>query len=809
MQTNPFYDRRHEFQVDRLTGSRFLGKSVFWRHLGKVQTKHVYRCESVEFRSLKLMVTETFLVVLVGLFFSITISMEYSGPFGQSVVSQNDFWKAGVDKINNLDQAWDWISDELVPRVFSSSESFTDSSSGLTPPPDWLSMNAIDSSRFVDSYGVYSLLDYPSWSPHFVGGSPFEGTILLGPVRVRQIASTLKTAPNNLSESIEDAFIYKPENITQQVEWISGKGTPFGGGGYTFDFRSSANETLTALSHLRTESWIDASTTALLIEVSVFNSRTGVVANTVITIEVLDNPSQSVAVEVNSFPIRIPLPGVPPSYVMAITTCAAFLAFTIFLIDLALLAGPLDFFTYAWNLLDVVLVILYFVYIGKWLSISTDIPSVLAPAISPLQSVFRPYSYYMDNQAELRALEAVLSVLIWLRLVKPLALVGPFRTTIKVIERMIWTMTWYILPITVAISFGIAWGLSIVDPTDFPSLTDGFYGMFFIFAHGMDLVPKVLEKPEISGPLLAGFALLMWVMLPGVCVAVALRCYRNYMQELKEAEEHNSADKMAVPPPGIDMNRWWHKDIVTAYIFTWVKRIKGVELYKEPEEDIGLADEQEIDLVLLPEIVQRRWSERRAELVEILENKPKPKRLTVGRSSQFGERMSRLMSAISKTQSKIFKRVPSVRAQNISIRGGLDPVSINSKITRIQLKRLLDSDKQLSALLKDQCGSKDGKVRAIDVIRKFNAPAAATKAIILSTLLGNTGFRPDGSSSMIRKGLEDVVNEFEASWKEQFTHVMESVTAIMEDIAELSELVEQRAYASRRSSASDMSFLRR
>jgi len=810
MYRNPFHDKRHELNVDRLTGSRFLGKSLFWRHLGKMHTKHVYRSDSVEYRSLKLMITETVLVILVATFFSLAVSYRYNDAVDLTIVSQNEFWGAEVGGITNISHGLDWISDQLVPRVFSSSETFSESQSGLTPPPNWLVMGQANSSGFVTSHGIFSLLDFPTWSPNTVGGSPFEGTVLVGPPRIRQVATQTKLIPSNGSDSIKDAFVYIPSNVTQQPSSVSARGTVLEGGGYIFDLKRSRNETLAGLAELRSSSWIDSSTTALVIELSVLNSRTGVVSNTIVILEVIDHDTGSVASEVHSFPTKIPPSGLPISYVLLIVSFAAFIAFTLYLLDLIMIAGPRDFFTYAWNLIDFTIVIIYFVYIGKLLTISEEIPSVLGPALSPLQSAFRPFSHYMDSQTELRRLEAVIGLLVWTRMIKGLALIGPFRTAIKVLERTVWTMTWYVLPVLVAVSIGFGYGLTVLLPDDFRTFSDGFYGIFFIFAHGIDLLPQALEKPEISGPILAVYVLLMCVLLPSICVAVALRCYIQYMEELKEADEQHMHDKLAVAPPGVDMNRWWHKDVVSAFIFTWLWRIKGIELYKEPDEDIGFPEEQDIDLALLPEIVQKRWIERKAELIEIVENRPKTLRLTAALSSKFGERISRLMSSLSKAQSKFFARFTmSANTRQINIIEGSDPAGANNKISRIQLQRLLDLDKDLASLLKEDCGHKNGLVRAIDVIRKFKTPAAASKVMVLTALLGSAGVRSDGSADSVRKGLREVLNEFEASWKEQFTSVMEAVTSVIEELAELTELIDERENASRRSSVSNLSFIKR
>ncbi len=763
---------------------------MFWKHIDKIHRKHVYRSESVEYRSMKLMVTESLIVILAVVLFSVTLSFQYSDELDVSNLSQMVFWGSGLSRVTNLTNAWYWVTHDLTSQVFSSSSSFSDSVTAYSAPEDWLSMTAYAARYSAQANGLFSLLEYPAWSPYFVGGDPFRGNVLLGPVRLRQCAPPGKSAPMNLSEDALKAYDFQMSNVTQQSEMISSRGVVFPASGYVLDFVSSLSGTRTILDEVWNSSWVNNSTEGFVIEISVLNTRKEVVANSIILMEVVDKSVGSVYAELQSEPIRIPTSGLPVSFVLNIATFAMFTAFAIFLIDLLQLVGFVDFFTYAWNLLDFVIVVLYYVYIGKFLSVSSDIPSILAPIVSPVQSVFRPFSYYSEVLVEQRRLEAILIVLLWTRVTKILTLIKPFRVTVKVTEKMVFRIALFVLPVAVIVAFIFATIFYTVYPGMFLTVWDAFYGVCFMHTHSLDIFPFLAEKPGVSAVILIFFILLSWILLPAVCLTVALRSYRTYQEEVREAKDLIASNRLALYPPGVDMNKWWHKDVVTAFIYTWVLRIRGIELYKEPDEDIGYPEEQDIDLSLLPDIVQTRWSDKRAELVEAVEAKRPAKKLLSSGSSKFGNRMSKLMSSLSKAQSRLLGKIGDVVSRkNLSMTGTVSSSANIDIITRIQLQRLLDADPELCEMLKD-CSS--GRVRAIDVIRKFKTPAAASKAMIVAAIMASSGLKQTTTTSGVKQGLNSVLTDLETSWKEEFASVVDAVTAITEDLVELSQLVDQR-----------------
>jgi hypothetical protein len=818
--SNPLADKRHELNVDRMNGSNFLGKSMFWRHIGKIHKKYIYRTASVEYRTLKLMLNESFLICLVTIFFTITAALIYTAPIDSSAIMNAKTLGRYSDRVSNISGLWDWLSEDFVPQIFSHSEAGF-ATGGVTPPEDWLLYSAAQSTQHIKDFGIFSLNNYPGFAPQITGAEPFSSNILLGPVRLRQYAVSSVTgseivSKNSGSSNYSSTFTWLPSNVTQQSAIYSqSRGEWYPGSGFVYDFKASKDETQTALVALRDASWIDDTTRAVFCELSQVNTRVGVVLNSVIVFE-LDESGRVSGSFVETTPVILPPNGVPASFVMTVGTFACFTAFTFFLINLLLIVGPVDFFTYAWNLFDLVLVTLYYVYTWRLLAESAaTIPSILAPISSSLQSVFRPYSIYIEPIKDERSLAAVIAVLVWMRLIKPLCLIRPFRTVVKVFERFVWNICFMAIPLVAIASIfaGIFTSMYSFSPF-FQTWTTSFYSVFFMYMHALDV------SEIISPAMLAAYLLIMWFIVPGCCIAIALHTYRTYKAEQAEAEKLLAKDRLALFPPGINPRSWWHQDVVTVFIYTWFTRIKGIELFKEPEEDIGYPEEQVVELKLLPLVLQTRWAEKRAELMEIMEAKSlKPKNsLLAITGSQIGQRMSKIASTLSKTQTRIIARIQSWTNRK-SLPAGTAKIS-NTCITRVQLQRLLDTEPDLAELLRpDQVSTPTGsspspspsspssdiypeipRVRAIDVIRKYSTPAAASKAAILDSLLSGVSQREDVNGNDVQTGLRDITRDLELVWKERIAEVMELVAALTEDLMAIQKISTRRSSTSSRHS---------
>ena len=814
MHTNPFEVYKHELSVDRHTGNRFLGKSMFWRNFESTPKKHVYRSTSVEYRSIKLMLVETVLIVLATVLFSFCTTQQYDSISNLSAIAQARFWESSVGSVTNISTFWSWMSTDLPSLVFSSQGSVPDVSAQLIPPTGWLSMTADESVGYVSVNGLFSIQSEPDWRALTVGGSPFDGNVILGPLRVRQVALTdageeLTTKEKLIGtpSEIVSAFEWNSANMTQQAVVSTASGFKIPASGYVFDFPLSLTEARSQTDLLKEWSWIDESTEAVVVELGVLNSRSGYVSSSLMVFS-FDNST------VTPTYIQIPLSagslnfGAKEGWMLV--TFGIFCAFTFFQVFIVFFAGPVDYFTYCWNLIDVVIVVLFFVLAHRIVSDLPNMPSALLPVFGPVHAWFKPFSVFMDSYASARRIAAALLVLTWLRLMKPLMLFAFARPTIKIIQGTVFRLCFVILPFLAIFGILVA-AFSGALHTPLFSSSNTFYSLWGLYANGVDVMSNFWENRDSAVPLYIFFLAVMYFFLPCVCIDVAFRAHAAYSREAVAARQYATSDRLGAEPTGIDPDSFWHSSVMTVFFYTWFHRLRGVDLIPEKDEDIGFPEEQWIDLDMLPETIQSRWVEKRAELIELTEVKrKKPKLIASMNESMFGKRMSRLYSAASKTASRVFGgQLKSARTSVAARR--LSGISKNDRvISRVQLQRLLDYDDELVEILRDAEGfesplssrpsspvppSESGSgssrtsvvrtIRAIDVIRRYKTAEAMNKKILLESLLGSSKLQTDHSHRAVKKGLSEVVTELETTWKSQLVLFSESVAAITADLAKI------------------------
>ena len=807
---NPYVRYKIELEIARFKGSRYLGMSLFWKHLEKIPPKHVFRPASVEYRSIKLMFIETILIVIAVVLFTVSASMQFTGSVDFASVSQTDFWTESAGSVSNVSSLWTWLDGTLTQRVFSTDLSFPNTSVATTPPEGWLSLTTNQSLTYTSSTGLFSVsgrTPSSTWTAHLVGGRPFKELVMLGPVRLRQVRVTqgpdcgsdcyledkkmqrLQGTPS----SIATAYIWQPSNVTNQGQ-LQGAWSSYPGSGYVHEFPLSMSDAIAQLEALREWSWIDGGTRAIIVEVSTINSRAGVVANVLILFEV--NANGKVKATPITTPIKVPTRNADTLFVLHLTTCAAFTAFSLFLVNLVCLTWT-DFFSYFWNVFDISLVVMYFLSLGRLLSEPTaSVPSILSPVFSPLYS-FMPFSTYFPYIADTRTFWGVTCVMVWLRLIKPLALVSVFRTAVKVTERSIKRISIILIPFVGILCILAAGFMAVFDSADrFTAFPSSFYSLAFIFSHSVDISDLDFSSaPAIV--LLILYLVFMYLLLPGVTFSCIFVTYTEYVQELEDAKTLIAQDRIAQIPPGVDAQDSWHKDPVMAFLYTWFHKVKGVDLIHEPDEDVGFPEEQEIELRLLPKAIQNAWTAKRSELLEMIESKMNLRK-SDRKTSIFGERLSKLVSHLSRTQTSLLKQRRNVDMKSHALKRSTDI----TQITRIQLQRLLDSDEKLAKLLLEEV-DEDGKIRpynpsisgiladepirrirALDLIRKYSAKHSVSRQMMLDSLLSSSSMlgRDRNAPRSVRRGLIDMVMHLESSWKEQMSQLMETVADISKDL---------------------------
>jgi hypothetical protein len=808
---NQLIAQKNELDISGFSDDRFLGHSIFWRNLEMIHTKHLYRPDSVEYKSIKLMFMDAIILVTVLLTFSLSVIGLVSNNSSLLAVSQSDLWFSGVDSVNNAESFWSWLSGDFINITFSSNSPLVDVSEAVNAPPEWLSMSASSSESYVSLYGLFGVnSENAGWAPHLIGPYPFNENVLLGSVRLRQLSVLNSTGDcfytercfprfreglqdkskfirAGTPESIASAFIWQQANRTQQST-IDGRYGRYPGDGYVFNLPIDPLVASSQIEALKDWSWVDASTRAIIIELSLVNSRVPAVINNVFLFEFPGSGEVVPSEIINPLPSTVS----PP---ISIAAFSAFVAYIFYVVFLLFRTGPSDFFTYAWNYLDLLTIVLY-LYSTSILISANIFPSILSPVYAPLLSSFMPFSTYIDYCTQYRNVSAVLFMLLWFRLVKPLALIPVFRTAVKIFERSSWNMVVFLGPYLLFLT-SIVIGTSITYGTKssyFTSTSDSFLSIWFMYSYSIDLSSLFWSSPELrllNTVVYVLYLITVWLLVFPSAVGICLMTYRQYTLEVEQAKAANLADRYAQYPPEVNRESIWHKDPVCVFLYTWVHTLTGVQLINEKDEDVGATDEQRIDIFLLPEVIQTRWREKREQLNSLLESrslKRHVKSASTGRlsGSRFGKAASRALSYLS---SKGESRSKGAFAASRS------SAPDDSQITRIQLQRFLDADKEVVNILTSGDDSlkltEDGRLRALDIIRKYSTPEAVSKKVILESLLGSQDGKLTGrAATSVRQGLDGIINELETTWKHHMTGIMETASEISKSLLKLKEAMD-------------------
>ena len=814
---NPFIENQDELTVSRDDDTRFLGKSMFWKHLEFMHPKYLYRPNTVEYRTVKVMIIESILIVLAAAFFTGHVVLAFSAPVHKHVVSEVNYWGDGLDSLQTVDAVWEWLSTEFVPKLFVQDSAYADVTPVVTPPSGWLNMSIEESDAYIRANGMFEVsASNPGWTPHYLNDDPFEGAILLGTVRIRQIVSESssdcyigdlcywndakessmdKTVLIGTPSEILSPFSYTSANVTQQASHIRGRFNDYSAGGFVYDFPLSKADSLAQLDLLRQWSWVDPSTRALILEFSSLNSRIESIVSNVILIE-FNNGVYSTQSQI---PIWLFRRGFTGNYFLEIITFAIFVGYALYYFWLIFQSGILDFFTYFWNYIDIVNNVLFFSYLSLQQHIPNTLPSVLSPVLGALPDVFFPFSTYQNRMLEISRIASVLSILLWIRVIKCCLLISGLRHIIRVFEtscfRLIFVFAQFSLGFTGIL---LAWSISFSPASFFfqsPSATwTSLWVLTFGGLHDSEFFFSTEQKPMLA-VLFSALTVLMCLYLPSIVFGTILHEFRSYSESVKLEQENIAADSMALYPVGIDRRSFWHTDPVRIFAYTWYHRMKGIDLIKEREEDVGSPDEQVIDVDLLPEFLQTKWAAKRAELDELMSaRKLKANNMDQRKQSLFGRALTQGVANVYARANSMFRGRGRTMTSAFS---ATSPARDTSRITRIQLQRLLDIDPDIAEMLREAEVRENlgavkypTKIRGIDIIRKYTSKESLNRRMIFENLLGDI----DGEATSpdeVKKGLIQVVNHLNSAWKQQLSDIAESCNELKIELVSLKAKLEQ------------------
>jgi hypothetical protein len=708
-----FLDRLLETERD---SNLHLGDVRFWKHLEYIETAHIYRTSSLEYKTMKLMFCEAifylmFLGALTGL-----IVTQRSGSLYESRRQQLDYW-AGCTKysdgtrscdiydITNQEQLMTWMKEELAPKAFTAADMFESISEAT--------------SIFRLQSGV------ARWTPRFVGDT--KTSVLVGAVRIRQLRVQYNldcTIMDDLKSIHPDCFpkyspgveskmkwhpTWCPKHVQPHFKWYDANETEQGdtqgyhgvypGSGFLLDLPNNISGAAVRMRELDDWSWLDERTRAVIIELNTLNPNVNIFVNVKLVFEFPATGGVYTKADVTSFrAIQTSLAlaatdDVGGIFSLLIVTTALWIIFVFYVTYLFCKNGS-RYFTYFWSSVDIVILVLYFIQVCTYLVIfgEADKQPSLHPEVLGDPEMFFPFGRLVPHLEFSNACLACLSLFAWLKVLKYFTLSGIFMGYVRVIERTIVNLLLF-TSLLFLVLFGFAAALHLgygKDDNLFATIWGSLVAVIVAPAGGVDLSP-IFAPGDLLGPILIFmYIIVVFLLLLNVLMAICVDTYSVCMYELQMVNEERNA-----PNPTL------------VFLWTYFNAFQKVKLVgKESEEDRGGPHEQEIPLTSLPEAIQLQYLSEKQRMQNLLESAE---------------------AAIREEERK--RMEPELYATTMSAEGDDDDVEPSPPTTngfnpqppeedlsemvvkRVQLQRMLED----SSVMVEICGTD----RAVDVVRRF------------------------------------------------------------------------------------------
>lgn len=125
-----------------------------------------------------------------------------------------------------------------------------------------------------------------------------------------------------------------------------------------------------------------------------------------------------------------------PFFMQQVILCSLFLMYVV-MVAFHLYKNGLQYFTYMWNLLDLIVVVLVITYVNVRLQLldAVQADALFLPEMLGIPEFFFPFSKLISPLQLADGVLAFLGLVAWVRLLKYLTLLGTFRLLIRTLER--------------------------------------------------------------------------------------------------------------------------------------------------------------------------------------------------------------------------------------------------------------------------------------------------------------------------------------------------------------------------------------
>jgi hypothetical protein len=734
---------------DEKEAMKFLGDPMFWRDFTSIEQNRIFRISSVEYKNLWLMFWETiFYLVFIFIFTAFVFTLQSESVY-ECRLQQRDYWLGctphgcAVDRVNDLGSFWRWMSEDFIEKSFPT---------GVPPPARPLA--DITTSFKNNQYSIAN-------SPRMVGET--NTNVLLGAIRVRQLR-VKKQQGCKVSALFQHVFPdcypafspevkssesfgtrYTPTYLLPAYDWLPAEettghadytlGSPLAGAlarypgdGFMFDVPADRAEAKVLLKDLWDWNWVDRSTRSVIVEMNVLNTNTNVMLNTRVVFEFGPTGTVRPSLKMNAFRVMFTTWALNEGEELAVFLCQT-IVLVLFACQLVyhswlIWRVGVKYFQFAWNLLDLVNILLAFFYLFLRVEVIDRIASepTMAPLVIGHPNIFIAFSRNVESLVLANQILSVLSCLVYVKLLKYLPIVSWFRTLEEVLVTCIPRLLRFaLLIILLFFGFGVAFFVGLGQTSiKFSNVDTSFLSLFFMFIEGINIDPNWFEPSaaasSYTGPLMSlSYLILVYFILSNMFMAIVVEAYvgANLCKEARVTE-----DDLAKRNP------------MVLFLYTYYHKLRNLSLLNDDE---ALPEEQSIALRDLPGIVVRKWLEKKRRMQLLVDrtlgdvSEEEAKRMLgrmhdpVGASDRkrkkkpFGLRMTEFRQSCQRCLSLPMAEefvIPEPEEQESRVRLYLQ-MDTEEEIALPQLQALIDQEPTLQILL--------GTKNAIDVIRHFKA----------------------------------------------------------------------------------------
>jgi len=188
-----------------------LGDVRFWKHLEHMDSSHIYRTKSLEYKTMKLMFCEGVFFALFLFVLTTYLISEKAGDLYSSRRQQLDYWggctmqattrNCKVNDVKDIPSLLSWLRDDFIPLAFTDRTEYP---------------------SVVMSPSVFRLQDGTMhWTPRYVGDT--QTSVLIGTIRMRQVRVQYSQACSILDElndiGVTDCFADYSDAVQSRLPW--------------------------------------------------------------------------------------------------------------------------------------------------------------------------------------------------------------------------------------------------------------------------------------------------------------------------------------------------------------------------------------------------------------------------------------------------------------------------------------------------------------------------------------------------------------------------------------------------------------